>query len=267
MWLLSVITAFTMTKHMYTLIRLLVGALYFGSGTACTTVEQVSSSKPISHALWSQLLQKHVSDNGRVDYEGIKKDAEKFNAYTELLSNNHPNEANWSENERMAYWINAYNAFTVQLVVEHIPVESIKDIKRGLPFINSVWDIKFIEIEGMSYDLNKIEHGILRKEFEDPRIHFAINCASISCPSLRNEAYTGDKLEEQLKEQTERFLSDASKNVIEKEALQLSKIFKWFGSDFRRDGTLIDFLNQYSTTQIAPDAHISFLDYDWNIND
>ena len=107
----------------------------------------------------------------------------------EELRKGHPNDKHWTETEQLAYWINAYNAFTVELILDHYPVASIRDIKEGVPFINSVWDIDFIKIEGKTYSLNDIEHRILRREFDEPRIHFAIVCASISCPKLRNEAF------------------------------------------------------------------------------
>jgi hypothetical protein len=216
--------------------------------------------------LWDQLVKQHVTEEGYVDYAGFKADADALQQYLDLLSSHHPNENNWSREERLAYWINAYNAFTVKLIVDHYPVESIKDIKKGIPMINSVWDIKFIEIEGETYDLNNIEHSILRKKFDEPRIHFAINCASVSCPALRCEAYTPEDLERQLAEQTTRFLSDPSKNLISSNALQLSRIFSWFKGDFTKDGSLIEFIETHSDVKIEEKANVSFMAYDWNLN-
>ena len=118
-------------------------------------------------------MQDHVDDEGWVNYNGFIQDSLKLDNYLTLISNNHPNNKNWSKEERFAYWINAYNAFTVKLIVDNYPTESIKDVKSGLPFVNSVWDIKFINIEGNEYDLNNIEHGIIRPKFNDPRAHFA----------------------------------------------------------------------------------------------
>ena len=145
----------------------------------CRTDDVKSDSRPISHELWERELQRYVSDAGWVDYEAWDENTAGLDAYIALLADNHPNAENWSEDERLAYWINAYNAYTVKLVLDHWPVKSIKDIRPdGKGFINSVWDIKFIEIEGHKYDLNNIEHGIIRPKFEDPRIHVAVNCAS-----------------------------------------------------------------------------------------
>lgn len=234
---------------------------------ACGVKKYVSNSKPITHELWDSLLKEHVQVNGQVDYKGFIQDSLKLNNYISLLENNHPNDKHWSRDERLAYWLNAYNAFTIKLVTDHYPVKSIKDIKPGIPFINSVWDIKFINIEGANYDLNNIEHGIVRKQFDEPRIHFALNCASISCPRLRNEAYTAKKLETQLVEQSKIFLSNPIKNQISKDKIVLSKIFSWFGGDFKKKGTLIEFLNQYAPVQIDAKAKRSSLDYNWNLNE
>ena len=234
---------------------------------ACSTTAQESKSRPISHASWTSLLQKHVSPDGRVNYQGFIGDKKEFDTYLASLSGNHPNDKNWSKDEQLAYWINAYNAFTVKLVVDNYPVESIKDIKKGLPMINSVWDIKFIEIEGEKYDLNNIEHSILRKEFDEPRIHFAINCASVSCPLLLNEAYTADKVEAQLEAQSRAFLSDPTRNKVSTDKLELSKIFTWFKGDFTKNGSLAEFIDRYTDTKVSPDAKIDFLPYDWNLND
>ena len=234
---------------------------------ACGLKEHRSSSPPLSHDLWNQLVSQHVSPEGQVRYEGFIKDSLQLNAYLNLLKTNHPNDQNWKQDEQIAYWINAYNAFTVKLIVDHYPVKSIKDIKRGIPFINSVWDIKFINIEGAIYDLNNIEHRILRSDkYKEPRIHFAINCASVSCPKLRNEAFTASQLEMQLTDQARSFLSNPIKNKITKDHYQVSKIFSWFKKDFVREGSLIDFLNQYASVQIDKGAKKDFLDYNWNLN-
>ena len=156
--------------------------------TSCKVKSYYSESAPISHSLWTDILQEHVTEEGWLDYQGVKKDSQRFNEYLRLLNDHHPNPDTWTRDERLAYWINAYNAYTVELILKHYPVESIKDIKRGVPFINTVWDIEFIEIEGRNYSLNNIEHGILRPKFDDPRIHFAINCASYSCLLYTSDA-------------------------------------------------------------------------------
>lgn len=203
-----------------------------------------------------------------VNYKGFIQDSIRLNQYLDLLSNNHPNEKHWSRDERLAYWINAYNAFTVKLIVDHYPLESIKDIKNGIPFVNTVWDIKFIKIEGQEYDLNNIEHGIIRPRFEEPRIHFAVNCASISCPKLLNRAYTADKLEAQLTRQARDFLNDENKNQLSANKVKLSRILTWYGGDFKEGGqTIIDYINQYALVEVSEGADIDYMEYNWSLNE
>ncbi len=147
-------------------------------------------------------------------------------------------------------------------------MKSIKDLNPTLsaPMINTIWDKKFIKIEEELYSLNNIEHDILRKQFEEPRIHFAINCASFSCPDLRSEAYVSDKIDRQLEEQTVLFINNPSKNSISAGQAKLSRIFKWYQSDFTKKGSLIAFINLYSDVKIEPDTKIEFLDYNWSLN-
>ena len=234
---------------------------------SCKVKEYASTSRPVTHDMWDSLVRKHVMPDGRVDYRGFIADSTRLNAYLDLLSKHHPNERYWSRNERLAYWINAYNAFTVKLIVDHYPVGSIKDIKNGIPFVNTVWDIKFINIEGRTYDLNNIEHGIIRPRFEEPRIHFAVNCAATSCPRLRNEAYTAVRLDEQLTDQAHSFLADPGKNKLAENRLELSKIFTWYGGDFRQNGrSIIEYIRQYTDQPIADDARVEYLEYNWALN-
>lgn len=168
----------------------------------------------------------------------------------------------------MAYWINAYNAFTVQLIIRHHPVKSIKDIgpKLAIPLVNSVWDVKFIDVSGVRVSLNRIEHEILRKEFNEPRIHFAIVCASYSCPTLLNRAFTAELLEKQLEAQAIAFINDPLRNRISKETLELSSIFNWFKGDFTKDGTLPDYIKRYAAMAVSDRPKVSFMDYDWSLN-
>ena len=236
--------------------------------SSCAVKKISSNSRPVSHAIWNELVSKYVTEEGKVDYKGFVKDSVRLNEYLSILSSAHPNDSNWNRNERLAYWLNAYNAFTVQIVVRNYPQKSIKDIKKGIPFVNTVWDIKFIKIENETYDLNNIEHGIVRPRFEEPRVHFALNCASVSCPRLRSEAYTAEKLEAQLTDQTKYFLSNPAKNKIASDYTELSKIFSWFKGDFTKNGMkLRDFINQYSEVKINPKTDIDHLDYDWNLNE
>jgi len=221
-------------------------------------------SEVIHHDEWTQLLKKHVAANGKVNYEGFQTNITLFNSYLNTLSNNPPGN-NWNSSDKIAYWINVYNAFTIKLILDHYPVKSIKDISSGLPMINSPWDIKFFKIGDVDFDLNTVEHEILRKEFEEPRIHFAINCASFSCPKLRTEAFEGDQLEVQLEEQAKDFIFNPDKNDLSTTPIKLSKIFNWFESDFEVLGGVPTFIQKYKLDfDIA--SKISHLDYDWTLN-
>jgi len=224
-----------------------------------------SNSPVMNHDNWNALVNKYVTAGGQVNYKGFVQDSALLQDYLKELSQNPPGK-NWSENEQLAYWINAYNAFTVKLIVDHYPLKSIKDIGDGLPMVNSPWDIKFFKIGKIDFDLNTIEHEILRKKFNEPRIHFAINCASVSCPKLRNEAYISDDLESQLEDQAKEFINNSIKNNISETTLQLSKIFDWFKSDFIKEKSLMDFLQQYTSVNISDKNNITFMEYDWNLN-
>jgi hypothetical protein len=249
--------------------NLLVFALIIVSQMACFRVrESNSTSKPVNHAQFDSLLRQYVNTEGWVNYEGFIRDSAKLNAYLDLLSKNHPNDKNWSRAEQMAYWINSYNAYTIQLICRYYPVESIKDIKRGIPLVSDTWQIEFIKIEGKSYTLNNLEHGILRPKYDDPRIHAAINCASRSCPKLLNEAFRADKLDEQLDGVMQSFINDPFRNkILSPQKAELSKIFSWFAGDFKKTApSVIAFINKYATVKLAENADISYLDYDWQLN-
>lgn len=246
----------------------MVLAMVWLSASNCAAIRRNTNSSPINHERWDQLVKKHVKDDGFVDYKGFIRDSMELNRYLDQLSAVHPDDKSWSRNEQMAYWINAYNAFTIRLIVRNYPVESIKDIKKGIAFVNSVWDIKFIKIQGFTYDLNNIEHNILRPVFKDARVHAAINCASYSCPRLRPEAYTSEKLDSQLEDAMKKFLADPLRNKITADKAEISEIFKWFKGDFDRDaGSLIAYINKFSTQKITDKTELKYLNYNWTLNE
>ncbi len=214
-----------------------------------------------SHDIWNGLLKKNVSGDGRTNYRGFIADRATLQAYLDLLSKNPPQES-WAKSEVMAYWINTYNAFTVKLIIDHYPVKSIKDIEKG-----KAWDNDFIMIGGKNYSLNIIENDILRKKYQDPRIHFALNCASVSCPKLLNAAFYPAQLETQLNNAARNFVNDHTRNTISAKSIKVSAVFDWYKSDFTKQGSLIDFLNKYSNTKIESSAVISFQDYNWSLNE
>ncbi len=223
----------------------------------------------VDHSAFDRLLKKYVNEKGLVNYKGFKSEETAFNQYLDLLSKNPPTDA-WPKNEQMAYWINAYNAYTIRLILNHYPVKSIKDIgsKIKIPFVTTPWAAKFFTIGGNKMSLDNIEHGTLRKKYDDPRIHFTLVCASISCPRLRNEAYTAAKLESQMDDQGRDFLNNPTKNKITKDEAQLSNYFNWYKGDWNDNGqSVVKWVDKYSTTKITEDTRISYLDYNWNLNE
>jgi len=211
----------------------IVPIICFALLSACSISKVQSESKPVTHEDFTVLLKKHVNLDGMVDYKGLIADSLALNDYLNKLEKGHPNDKYWSDAEQQAYWINAYNAYTLQIVMRNYPVVSIKDIAGSIPFTNTVWDEKFINIEGQVYDLNNIEHGILRKQFVEPRVHFALVCASYSCPPLRTEAYEASTLDSQLVDQADLFINDGDRNMISEKSAKVSKIFSWFSGDFK----------------------------------
>ncbi len=214
--------------------------------------------KKFDHSTWTVFLNNYVSPTGNVHYKAIKANENELTTYLNQLSEIRP-DSSWTKNETLAYWINAYNAFTIKLIIDNYPLKSIKDIRNP-------WDKDFIKIGEETMSLGHIEHEILRK-MNEPRIHFAIVCASVSCPKLKNNAYTAATLDLQLSKAAEVFLKDPNRNIITKNSVQLSRIFKWFSSDFQQEGSLIEFLNKYSQLKISKDAKVKFKDYNWNLND
>ncbi|MFB9057438.1 DUF547 domain-containing protein [Mariniflexile ostreae] len=211
-----------------------------------------------NHDIWNELLKKHVSNDGHVNYKGFMADKQKLLNYIAALAGNTPNNS-WTKEEKLAYWINAYNALTIDLIIRHYPIKSIKDIDKP-------WDQDLWTLGNTSYSLGHIEHEILRN-MNEPRIHFAIVCASFSCPKLQNYAFTASKLNAQLTHVTKEFLNDEARNSISENSLELSKIFQWFSKDFKQNGSLIDFLNKYSDITISQHAKKRFKDYNWDLND
>jgi hypothetical protein len=213
-------------------------------------------AKP-NHSAWDALLKQYVSSGGKVNYSGFKAQQSTLQSYLNDLAA-HPPASDWSRNEKMAYWINAYNAFTVKLIVDNYPVSSIKDLHSGKP-----WDVKWIKLGDKTYSLNNIENDILRPTYKDARIHFAVNCAAKSCPPLHNRAWTAANLQNTLQQQTKKFINNATYNSIAANKVKVSQIFNWYGVDF---GNLIDYLNQYSSTEIKSGAKVEFQEYDWGLN-
>ena len=213
----------------------------------------------VDHSVWDGLLKKHVDNFGRVDYKGFQKDKAQLTEYLTMLSKQQPKER-WSVQELLAYYINTYNAYTVNLILENYPVKSIKDI-------NGPWTKGIVPIGDTDLSLGGIENGILRK-MNEPRIHFAINCASYSCPKLLNEAFVPSKIDRQLERVTKEFIN-SDKNDIRSQNPKLSSIFDWYRKDFIVNGKVdvIAYINRYSDTKITLETSIEYKNYDWNLNE
>lgn len=229
------------------------------------------------HQLFTDILQNYVV-NGLVDYKNLKND-NRLDKYLSTLTNTDPDKLNGDE--KLAFWINAYNAFTLQIVTANYPIESITDLNTGGKIIayllgDTVWDKEFITINNKKYSLNDIEHKILRK-MNEPRIHFAIVCASISCPELLNEAFESKTLEKQLELQTINFINDDSRNDfdLKKRQANISEIFNWFDDDFGdSDENVLMFISKYVPENTSLDIksnvtewNTSYNDYNWNLNE
>ena len=230
------------------------------------------------HALFSQVLAAHVKD-GRVDYVALKSDS-RLPRYLAQLAATDPARLAGDE-ARLALWLNAYNAYTLQLIVERQPASSIKDIGTGGIVLGSLlkttaWDIRFAEVGGKKYTLNEIEHEIIRQKFKDARAHFALNCASGSCPILRPEAYEPGKLNAQLDDQARQFLGDTGRNRFDlaTKTAWLSAIFSWYRNDFGQDErAMLLVAAKYSPPEVRrsieadPTAWtVKHLAYNWTLN-
>jgi len=222
-------------------------------------LNQIQAQLGFDHSTWDQALLLNVTEDGKVDYDGFMTDSSQLYKYFRELSENPPQQ-NWSREEKLAYWINAYNAYTIKLVIDSYPLTSIKDIQDP-------WGKKFFKIDNVWHSLGELEHKILRK-FGDPRIHFAINCASISCPVVWNRAYTAENLHTALDQQTSKFINDPSRNIITSSVVNVSKIFSWYKKDFRvNGGDVKDFINRYSAIKIRNQQTKGYKTYDWGLNE
>ncbi len=235
------------------MVLLLTGPL---EGVRCTSIE----NPPLpDHSAWTAELKKYVSEEGKVNYKDWAIDQDALDMYLAQLAGTQPL-SNWSTNVQLAYWINVYNAYTVKLVLQHYPVQSIKDIHQGNP-----WDKAWITLDGKTYSLHQIENEYICRRFRDPRIHFALNCAARSCPPLMNEAYDPARLDAQLTSRTKSFITDQHYNQTATSNVRLSQLFVWYKDDFKPD--VISFLNTFLTTPISIDAQIEYVEYDWSLNE
>ena len=244
-----------------------------------------------SHAAFDAVLAKYVDGRGRVDYTALAQDTRPLDAYYATLAaaspDSHP-DLFPTEDDRLAYWINAYNAGAIETVLHYYPIESVKDVRSDalffLPKLAGFFYLQRIELGGKKTNLYDLENGLIRKRFLEPRIHFALNCASIGCPRLPRHAFHADVLQQQLEDETKLFMSE-ERNVdidVDDGKIELSSIFDWYEKDFTKwmekhhpetEPTLIEYVKLYlpddelAELERCTDCKVEFIEYDWGLND
>lgn len=241
----------------------------------------LAATEPFSYQNYERVLSTYVDKNGNVNYKALKENRQKLDRFNASLATLSPDDfSGWTEKEKIAFWINAYNSLTLLAIIENYPTKSIRDIP-------GVWTRLQFNVMGKEVTLDEIEHKILRVQFNEPRIHMGLVCASIGCPILLQEPYTGEKLDRQLDEQTRRFIALNQNFKIDKQDNQvyLSSIFKWFGEDFipsfktqdkfagsDKERAVLNFVSQYLDESekeylMGGKYRVKYLDYDWSLND
>jgi len=280
--------------------RLVLLLVLLLSAGGCTTVRPDPSlldpatpeqAGVFSHDLFDRVLARFVDGKGRVDYAGLARDPADLHAYFAALSRSSPDSDPSlfpDEASRLAYWLNAYNASALMLVVDHYPITSVREVPRppGLFFMPRLVGFFFyhrVTLGGDKTNLYILEHSIIRKRFRDPRIHFAINCASASCPHLPQRAFRGEDLEAMLQAETEEFVADprSVRIDLEDQRVWLSSIFDWYESDFvdwptrrhpSRGNTLLDYVERHldaagvTALRACVDCRVEFIEFDWALN-
>lgn len=230
------------------------------------------------HKLLDEVLKKNVRSFGKqsmINYQAVKEQLPKLDQYLGQISSVTKKEyTSFTRNQRLAFLINAYNAYTIKLILNNYPVKSIKKIGG---WFGNPWKEKFFTLLGEKTSLDQIEHEFIRPVFEEPRIHFAVNCASVGCPNLRYEAFKAKALNSQLQNSTIKFLTDRTKNRFDQAGnkIYISKIFKWYAEDFEKEygsvnNFIADFLSpnpKYRSMIRGNNVKTDWTEYDWNLND
>jgi hypothetical protein len=272
----------------------LTGVFIVSSVFSLNTLAAEPEKQGFDYSNFAETLKINVDDVGMVNYKKLKAKPQKLLAFvTELQNLDRKDFDKWGDNEEIAFWLNVYNAFTLKAIIDNYPIKSSFFRSRIYPKnsirqIVGVWDKIEFTVKGQKLTLGNIEHKILRVQFDEPRIHMAMVCAAMGCPPLRNEPYTGDKLQEQLDDQTRRFLANPGKFKIERadERIYLSPIFKWFAEDFVRkfgpeknigrhdkeESAVLNFIASYlgkaqKDYVLAGKFKIKYLKYDWSLNE
>ncbi|EKV03803.1 Protein of unknown function, DUF547 [Leptolyngbya sp. PCC 7375] len=264
-----------------------IGLVGCSTSTVTTTADpssaqvEIASAQGVDYTLYDDVLSTYVDDSGWVNYADLQQSRQALDTFNNGLATvDDATLSSWSEEEQIAFWINAYNSLTLKSIVDQTPLKpSIKDI-------TGVWRLRKHPINEKEKTLNNIEHDVLRVDFDEPRLHAAIVCAAISCPPLRNDAFTGENLDAQLDEQVEQWLARPDGLKIDKAAgeVKVSKIFSWFGGDWipsygvdsgftgsKEEQAVLNFISQYVSDEDrayleAGDYQVSYFDYDWTLN-
>ena len=253
-----------------------------------------SEKEAFNYDDYADILRSYVDNKGMVNYKQLKANRAKLDTFSRELSKfDAQTYMKWNNNDKIAFWINAYNGLTLKAIIDNYPIKSSFFKSRIYPKnsirqISGVWDKKKYTVMGNTRTLEHIEHEILRKQFNEPGIHVALVCAAMGCPPLLNKPYTGDRLEEQFDDQTRRFLSDPKKYNIDRKGgkVSLSPIFKWFGSDFigkygmektlprlsENETAVINYLSRILEKDsrdylVKGNFKIKYLSYDWSLNE
>jgi hypothetical protein len=265
---------------------------FIGSSSVLTT--GANAGQAPDYSKYAAVLSAYVDDDGMVDYKALKADRRKLDSFVaEFAALNVRNYEQWAEKEKIAFWINAYNALTLEAIIDHYPIDSspltsIFFPESSIRQIPGVWDKLRFPVMRRQMSLDQIEHQTLRKNFKEPRMHMALVCAAMGCPLLRNEPYTAERLDTQLDDQAHRFLSDPLKFRIDQAEglVYLSPIFKWFGGDFTQahktetkagrqtdvQSDVVNFIRKYvdekDAEYLATGGYaLLYLNYDWSLND
>ena len=210
-----------------------------------------------NYKLVAPFFKKYISEQGQLDYKSLKKNKLDIAKTLKYLTNMPPKNE-WHRNERLAYWINVYNLQMITMLVENYPAKSILDIYEG-----KIWKVKKLTIGDKSYCLDDIENDIIRKELNEPRVHFALYSGAMSSPDLLNEVFTPSNMNSNFELLAKRFINSEN-NVITKEKASLSMIFDWYKGDFK---DILAFVNKYSKVKIQDNAEITFTEFDWRLKD
>jgi hypothetical protein len=244
-------------------------AFFFLSTMLASIAPQAWATQKVDHRLYAELLAQHTRD-GLVNYASFKTEQAKLKAYLEHLAGINPDAL--GRDDAFAYYLNLYNAATIDLVLENYPgIDSIKDIGG---FFGNPWKIEFITLNDKKVHLDHVEHEILRPTYKDPRLHFAVNCASLGCPPLHDKPFEGDSLDATLDELTRQNMADPAHTRLEGDDLYVSKVFDWFGEDWGGKEDKVAFVRKYSSParateidRVGDSLDLKYSDWDWTLND